>query len=63
MTPSEITNLFSNLTNRLESIKVEIESLEAAILQLQILCKNTKASDFESTMSEEDQKYWSGKLL
>ena len=63
MTPSEITILFTNLTNRLESIKVEIESLEAAILQLQNICKNTKVSDFESTMSEEDQKYWSDKLL
>lgn len=63
MTPSEITNLFTNLTNRLESIKEEIESLELAIVQLQNICKNTKVSDFESTMSEEDQKYWSGKLL
>ena len=63
MTPSEITNLFSNLTNRLESIKLEIESLELAIVQLQNICKATKASDFESAMSEEDQKYWSGKLL
>lgn len=47
MTPSEITNLFTNLITNLESIKVEIESLEAAILQLQILCKSTKTSDFE----------------
>ena len=63
MTNSEITNLFSNLTNRLESIKLEIEYLENAILQLQDICKSTKTSEFESAMSEEDHKYWSGKLL